>query len=99
MATPLNLSLLDDLGFSRAQAGSASTSDLVVAIRAATDDVIEQPQSKSAAEMMQLASIEREVAPQRPSPKPRPVVDSLAPRETSDATRDPLAPIEVGASR
>lgn len=63
------------------------------------DDAIEQPKSKPAAEMLQLASAEREVAPRPQPPKARPVVDSLAPTGKANEPRDPLAPIEVGASR
>ncbi|MBW0144394.1 hypothetical protein [Sphingomicrobium clamense] len=65
----------------------------------AREDVIETPATKPAAEMLQLASLERTVAP-KPAAKPaKPVVDSLAPQGGDDDVRDPLAPIEVGASR
>ncbi|GJL80898.1 MAG: protein FdrA [marine bacterium B5-7] len=42
MATPLNIGLLGDLGFDVEQIDSASTSDLVVAIRAESDDIMEE---------------------------------------------------------
>lgn len=62
-----------------------------------TDEVIE-PKAKPAADMLQLASADREIAP-RTQPRARPVVDRLAPRSEPKQERDPLAPIEVGASR
>src|SRR5690606_30450973 len=42
MATPLNIGLLRDLGFDDAEAGAASTTDLVVAVRGQSDDAIER---------------------------------------------------------
>ncbi len=41
MATPLNRSLLDDLGFDAGEVAGASTSDLVVALRAPGDEAID----------------------------------------------------------
>lgn len=42
MATPLNLSLFNEQGFDTGQVESASTTDLIIAIRASTGDVIDE---------------------------------------------------------
>ncbi len=46
MATPLNLSLLDELGFDPAPVNHASTSDLFIAIRASSQAVLETATGK-----------------------------------------------------
>ena len=71
---------------------------VLASAEAPADEGAIEPKAKPAADMLQLASAERDVAP-KTQPRARPVVDSLPARSTPNQERDPLAPIEVGASR